>query len=118
MAMRAARVASRLRRRRTASRRSRMAWITAEVMVSPVSVASSCASLWASESLMLRLIFYPYRLLSTFLYYAREVQNARGPRQGPDDALVRRGADCGGVRSWAQAARREGRTSSARMAFI
>src|SRR5712664_278177 len=41
MSMRAAYTASRLRRRRTASRRSRMAWVTAEVMDSPVSRANS-----------------------------------------------------------------------------
>src|ERR1019366_1213372 len=58
------------RSRRVRSRRSRTAFVTASAMLSPVSLASWCASLCASLFLMLRLIKEPFyhHSLPCYLY--------------------------------------------------
>src|ERR1035437_7863676 len=58
------------RSRQVRSRRSRTAFVTASAMLSPVSLASCCASLCASLFLMLRLIKEPFyhHSLPCYLY--------------------------------------------------
>src|SRR6266481_1176964 len=51
--------------------------------------------------------FLPLQIIVYLSILLTRGSKRKSPRQGPDGALVRRGADCGGVRSWAQAARRE-----------
>src|SRR5882757_3375725 len=81
------------RRRRSRARRSRSASVTAEVKLSPVSLASSVASLWASSFLMFRCI--------AFLMVEMYTNSTTSARQGiPASfrAVVRGGEQHGFVR--------------------